>query len=103
MTQQLSEQYRLVAKQWVDAEAAASLIEETKTAFLAQKMSEQGDIPVSRAEMIVKASEYWRTRLEDMVDARKKATLLKVNLEFLRMRHAEQQSAEASKRAEMRL
>jgi hypothetical protein len=38
-----------------------------------------------------------------MIEARKKANLLKVQLEYLRMRHSEWQSHEASKRAEMRL
>ena len=99
----LSEKYRMTAESWVDAEAAANLLEETKSAFLAESMSRLGDMPVSRAEMLVKGSTYWRLRLEDMVEARKKATLLKVQLEFIRMKHAEQQSAEASRRAEMRL
>ena len=39
MTQPISEEYRIVAKQWVDAEAAASLLEDTKSAVLAQKMA----------------------------------------------------------------
>jgi len=41
--------------------------------------------------------------IAQMTDARKAAALLKVHLEFIRMQHSEQQSAEASKRAEMRL
>ena len=34
----LSEQYRLIAKKWVDAKAAADLLEESKTAVLSQRM-----------------------------------------------------------------
>lgn len=103
MTEQISEQFRITAKQWVDADSAASLLEETKSAVLSQKMMALGDIPVSRAEMTVKGSQEWRDFIQKMVAAREAANLLKVKLEWLRMRHSEQQSAEASKRAEMRL
>ena len=99
----ISEEYRIVAKQWVDAEAAASLLEDTKSAVLAQKMAALGDMPVSKAEMQVKASDDWYEFVDSVVEARKKANLLKVQLEYIRMRSAEWQSAEASKRAEMRL
>jgi hypothetical protein len=66
-------------------------------------MASLGDMPVSKAEMTVKASDDWRDYITQMTDARKAAALLKVQLEFLRMQFSEQQSAEASKRAEMRL
>jgi hypothetical protein len=103
----LSEQYRLVAKKWVDADAAANMLEETKTAMLARLMSQQmvvsGDTTVSRAEMQVKASQEWNDFIASMVDARKNAALLKVQLEYIRMQFSEWQSAEATRRAEMKL
>jgi len=99
----LSEQYRLIAKKWIDADAAASILEETKSAFLAQKMAEQGDMPVSRAEMTVKSSSEWTDYVHGMVEARKKASLLKAQLEYIRMQFTEQQSSEATRRAEMKL
>jgi hypothetical protein len=99
----ISEQYRIIAKKWVDADAAASLLEECKSAFLAKRMVAQGDMPVSRAEMTVKASEEWTDYVEKMVRAREQAALLKAQLEFIRMRHAEEQSANATRRQEMRL
>lgn len=101
--QPISEQYRLVAKRWVDAEAAASLLEDTKSAFLSQKMAEHGDVAVNKAEMAVKASEEWSAHVQSIIEARKQANLLKVQLEYLRMRSGEWQSAEATKRAEMKL
>jgi hypothetical protein len=93
----------VVAKSWVEQEAAASLLEESKSAFLAQLMARLGDIPVSRAELQVKSGAEWEGYVTKMVEARKAASLLKVQLEFIRMRFSEWQSAEASKRAEMRL
>lgn len=99
----ISEQYRLVAKSWVDADAAANLLEECKSATLAQKITEKGDMPVNRAETLVKASQEWRDYMELMVDARKRANLLKVQLKYIEMQFAERQSAEATARAERRM
>ena len=99
----ISEQFRLTAKSWVDADAAASLLEETKSAFLSQKMAELGDVPVSRAELQVKASPEWSDFVEKMVKARTQANLLKVKLEWIRMRFSEEQSEAATRRAEMKL
>ena len=99
----LSEQFRIIAKQWIDADAAANILEECKSATLAQRMAACGDVPVSRAEMTVKASQEWTEYLTKMVEDRKKANLLKVHLESIRMRFSEQQSHEATARAERRL
>jgi len=99
----ISEEYRIIAKKWVDADAAASLLEETKSSVLARYMTDLGDMAVSKAEMIVKASDEWREFITNMVNARKEASKLKVQLEYIRMKFSEWQSFEASKRAEMRL
>lgn len=98
-----SEQYRIIAKKWVDADAAANLLEETKSAMLARLMATQGDMPVSRAEMNVKSGKEWADFVNGMIDARKTATLLKVQMEYIRMKFMEWQSENATKRAEMRL
>jgi hypothetical protein len=99
----LSEQFRIVAKAYVDADSAASLLEETKSAVLARMMLSLGDMPVSRAEMQTKASPEWVEFVTNMVKAREKAAFLKVKMEYIRMKFSEWQSIEASKRAEMRL
>ena len=99
----LSEQFRLVAKKWVDADAAANMLEETKSSVLAKRMVELGDMPVSRAEMTVKSSQDWHDFIKAMVEAREKAALLKVQLEYIRMKYHEWQSIEATRRAEMKL
>jgi hypothetical protein len=99
----LSEQFRIVAKKWVDADAAASILEETKSAVLSKMMMATGESAVSKAEMIVKASDDWSMHVTSMVRAREKASLLKVQLEYIRMRFSEYQSHEATRRAEMKL
>lgn len=99
----ISEQYRVVAKSWVDADAAANLLEEMKTATLSQRMQALGEMPVSKAEMTVKASKDWAEYIESMTTARKRANLLKLQLKQIEMRFQEWNSEAASKRAEMRL
>ncbi len=99
----ISEQYRIIARKWVDADSAANLLEEVKSAFLSKKMTALGDIPVSRAEMTVKASEEWGDYITKTVTARREATLLKVQLEYIRMKFMEWNSQTATQRAEMKL
>ena len=103
----LSEQFRLVAVAYADAEAAASLLEELKTTTLEKLKSktiiERGDMPDNKAERIVKSSPDWEAYIRQMCDARARATKLKLQLAYIRMRHAEWQAADATARAEMRL
>lgn len=99
----ISEQFRVAAKAWVDLDSAASLLEETKSAFLSQRMAALGDMPVSRAELSVKSSPEWHDYVTKTVDARKASNLAKVRLEWIRMKFSEQQSFEATQRAERRL
>ncbi len=97
------EQFRIVAKSWVDAEAAASILEDTKSAVLAEKMLALGDMPVSKAEMTVKGSAEWREEIKAIAMHRQVANRLKVQLEYIRMKFQEWSSENANKRAEMRL
>lgn len=99
----LSEHFRIAAEAWADADAAASMLEECKTAVLSQRMAALGEMPVNRAELTIKSSPEWEKYLNEMVAARAKANKAKVQMEYLRMKFSEWQSAEASKRAEMRL
>ena len=98
-----SEQYRIVAKEFVSLKSAADMLEETKSAVLAKRMAALGDMPVSRAEMAVKGSDEWSDYIKTMVEAREQAELKRVHLEYIRMKFMEWQSANATQRAEMRL
>ena len=99
--QPFSEQYRLVAKDWVDKDAAARMLEETKTAVLAQMKSAQGDMPESKSERLVKASDEWADFLRKMVDARTAANMARVKMKYIDMKYFEHQAANATARAEM--
>ena len=100
----LSELLEEIGMAWADANAAASLLEETKSAVLAQKMAMLGsDIPVSRAEMAIRSSQEWHDHIVSMVEARKKSNILKVRYEALKARLQEWQSQEANERVRARI
>lgn len=98
-----SEQYRVAALHWVELDGAARLLEESKTAVLAQRMKALGDKPAAHAERDVKASEEWRDYIGKLVKARTSANAAKVAMEFARMRFSEWISMDATRRAEMKL
>lgn len=98
-----SEVYLEAGEDWADKEAAAQLLEDTKSAVLAEWQMKFGDIPVSRSEMTVKASKEWREHVTKIVAAREKANLAKVKLEYIKMKHMEWNNAEANHRAGSRL
>lgn len=99
----ISEQFRLIAKDWVQKDAAARMLEETKSAVLAQRMNALGDVPVSHAEREVKGSVEWQDFVTNMVEARTAANLARVKLDWIKMKHMEQTSHEATARAERKL
>lgn len=105
----LSEQYRVVARKWIDAENAAELLYELKTTSLealkAKVMSEQGDLGMSdaAAQRMAMNMPEWREYLEKLCGHRADARKYKVQLEYFKLRHMEQQSLEATARAERKL
>lgn len=99
----LSEEFRLAGNDWAEKEYTASLMEDTKSSLLAQKVAALGDMAVNKAENIVKSSGEWRHYIEQIVKARKDANLAKVHMEFTKLKYHEAQSREATARAESRL
>jgi hypothetical protein len=101
--QPLSEQFRLVAKAWCDADGAARMLEECKTSTLSTMMKRLGDIPTAHAERDVKSSPEWQEYIKRMVEARTAANLKKLQMEYIRMKQQEWISADANARAERKL
>ncbi len=99
----VSEEYRIVAKQWCQLDGAARMLEECKTAVLSQMMKRMGNVPAAHAERDVKASDEWTDYLTKMVEARTAANEKKVQMKYIEMRFNERQSADASMRTEARL
>lgn len=98
-----SEQFAIAGEEWAAKEAAASLLEDSKSSVMAQRQASLGDMPVNRAEQIVKASPDWVEYIERTVEARREANLAKVNMEYLRMKFQEFMSTEANQRTEAKL
>ena len=99
----ISTQYGRLGEEWADAEAAARAMEEAKTSILAQRMMALGDMPVSKAEMIVKGSKEWQDYLRSLGSARTNANKLKIRLDVLKMRHSEWINQTATERHVSRL
>ena len=103
----ISEQFRLVAKKWVDAAAAADLLSGMKKSTLAKfkcdYIEKNPGTADNAAERIALASDEWVTYLKSMIEAQKKSRLLWAQMEYLRMRHAEKMSEDATARREMGL
>jgi len=99
----ISEQYRLAAREWVEMDAAARMLEEGKTTYLAQQKAALGDMPDSKAEKLVKASPQWADYIKKMVNTKTVANRQRVELDYLKMRHMERTSEEANNRSERKL
>ena len=99
----LSEIWKEAADDWVDKDAAARMLEETKSLRFAQLCAMQGDIPVNRAEQTVKASRNWYDEVTTIVNSRTEANKAKVRMESIKMRHSEHMNDEANHRTEARL
>ena len=98
-----SEVYRETAMRWADLDAASRMLEEGKSAVLSQRMAQLGDMPVSKAELTVKASEFWSDYIKKMVRAKTEANKARIEMEFVRMVAWERQSQAATERQELRM
>ena len=88
----------------MDLDNAARLLEENKSIVLeTNKLKLGGDMADNKAEKLVRASPEWAEYIKAMVQARTDANRAKQKLKWIEMRHREQESFEATKRAEMKL
>lgn len=101
--QPFSDQVRTKALEWADLDAAARMLEEGKTTYLAQRIDVLGDMPVSKATHQVKASPDWADYIKKMVKAKTLANKARIELEYIKMVYWEHSGLEANKRAEMRM
>jgi hypothetical protein len=99
----ISQEWKEAADDWVDKDAAARLLEETKSLRFAQECAALGEMPVNRAEQTVKANPQWMDEVTRIVQARTVANKAGVLKESIKMRHSEHMNDEANHRAESRL
>jgi hypothetical protein len=102
----LADKYSLIGARWIDADNAARLLEETKSTVLEQRKADlikaNPKLADNAAERQAKSDPEWGEWIGKMVAARTVANKLKLALKVYDMRHSEQQSFEATKRAEIR-
>lgn len=98
-----SEVFRIAAKEWVELDGAARILESTKDAVLSQMVIARGKMAVARAEREAKASPEWTDFLEKMNAARTRANLARVKMKWTEMKFSEWQSMDANGRTERRM
>jgi len=102
-----SELYREAAQTWVTLDAAARVLENTKSAIYSQKvlnlLAEFPHYSVAKAELKVKGSDAWLVHLDAIDRARTKANEARIQVDVARMQAMEQNSREAYERQELRM
>jgi hypothetical protein len=102
-----SEVYREAYERWVAADAAARLLDETKSSVFAQRVLEAmrsaPGVSMSKAEIEVRASAEWRDYLIKMTNAKTAANKAKIEVEFHRMKYWEATQDRADHRYEARM
>lgn len=105
--QSIAERFRIVAHQFCDADAAASLMEELKTTTLAKMkadiIEQRGAMADNTAERLAKCSPAWTEYVTEMCGHKAKATKLKLQLEHLRMLDRKEDREAWAARTEMRM
>lgn len=86
---------------WADAEAAASLLEETRKSVLAKLMNDSAVASVAAKEMMALASDDYADFVAGMVKARAAANKARVRYDSARILAELRRSQESTKRAEM--
>lgn len=90
-------------EEWADAEAAASLLEETRKSVLAKLMNECAAPTAAAKEMYALADDKYKSFVEGMVAARKTANAKRVRYDSAKILAELRRSQESTKRAEMGL
>jgi hypothetical protein len=99
----ISEEFRLVAKAWVEADAAARLLEETKSSLLSKLVMASTEPSIGRAEHAARASQDYTDHIDQMCKAKAEANLRRVQMKFVEMRFSEWQSSDANARRERQM
>ena len=88
---------------WADKNAAADLLEETKSTLLASLIRDNFALPAWKAEAEAKANVNYYMHLQAMVEARKQANLARVRYDGAKAMGEFARSAESTRRAEIQL
>ena len=81
----LSEQCRVAGDAWVTLDHEARLLEATKDIELAERIADLGNVPVTKAERMVKATGSWREHVELIVAAHVEAARAAARIRTIRI------------------
>src|SRR5262245_13194659 len=88
---------------WNDKDAAARLLEDTKSLLFAQKCNALGDMPVNKAEQTIKASIPWHDHVTRIVNAKTAANAAWGEYEYRKVRYEQWKNEEANHRHQSKL
>jgi hypothetical protein len=101
--QSLAERFRLIGEEWAEADAAHYMLETTRTSVRSEIVMKQVGVPNNRAQHIANASPEYREHVEKAADAKRRANILKVRMDYLRMRERKQDHEEWNARSERKM
>lgn len=99
--EKMYERITAAGEAWADAEAAASLLEETRKTVLAKLMNDAAGTSIAGKEMQALASDDYADFLAGMVKARAAANKARVKYDSAKVLAELRRSQESTKRAEM--
>jgi len=104
----LSEQFRVVAKQYVAAKKQARFMERTRSATrdrIAARIIRESKEKITKAQAIfnVQISDEWMQYNQDLADAEEKADILFAQKEFIKIQQWEMTDANANVRTERKM
>lgn len=101
----LREEWRLIAKQWVAAQARADEFEEGRKMLMDEltlALVKEG-MPVTRAEKEARVSKQFKAYMRKAHDAKREANDLRIDAKNAELAYWERNNAEATERAERRM
>lgn len=97
-----TEQFRLAAVDWAEANGEADRLEHMRKVILGEIVNQIGG-PIGKAEHEAHAHKDYVQHIADMTHARTKANVAKGKMESMRMRFDGWRTVNATKRAEMKV
>lgn len=100
----IEEQWRIAAGLWVEADELARAYDERKSIYIAEQKNAlckfDAKLSDAAAERRVRASEKYEDFITQMVEAKTKANKLRVQMDYLKMKHEKWRSLNAKNRHE---
>ena len=100
----ISEEYRIAAKEWVQAKKAFRLLEEMKKINMARMknalIQERGKMSDAQAERLCLVTDEWAEIVNELVEAEAACDFARVKMKWVELRYGEWQSDDANARKE---